>query len=149
GRPAPPPGPRSTPGGPHAPASASPSPHPDRIVWFISPRWKPNPDVRTGRHVVHHLHAHLVFVTKYRREALTNAMLIRCDADSMRTDHAEGLCRLRGRTSRVQRRGRPRPPAGLLSTQGRLVQAGQLAEGGLGTDAAQGVRRPRPRALAG
>src|SRR5690606_22831632 len=72
-----------------------------------------------------------------------------CDADSMRTDHAEGLCRLRGRTSRVQRRGRPRPPAGLLSTQGRLVQAGQLAEGGLGTDAAQGVRRPRPRALAG
>ncbi|RBQ21412.1 IS200/IS605 family transposase [Spongiactinospora rosea] len=45
----------------------------------MSPRWKPNPDVRTGRHVVHVLHAHLVFVTKCRRGALTDPMLVRCE----------------------------------------------------------------------
>ncbi|MEU8976575.1 IS200/IS605 family transposase [Streptomyces monashensis] len=39
----------------------------------------PNPDVRTGRYVVHHLQAHLVFVTKYRRKAVTDAMLTRCE----------------------------------------------------------------------
>jgi len=30
-----------------------------------------NADVRKGRHVVYALHAHLVFVTKYRRDALS------------------------------------------------------------------------------
>jgi putative transposase len=35
----------------------------------VSPRWAPDPDARTGRHVVHNLHVHLVFVTKYRRNA--------------------------------------------------------------------------------
>ncbi|MEO3792282.1 IS200/IS605 family transposase [Nonomuraea sp. B10E15] len=45
----------------------------------MSPRWKPDPDVRTGRHVVYHLHAHLVFVTKYRRGAFTDPMLVRCE----------------------------------------------------------------------
>ncbi|MFC0865174.1 transposase, partial [Sphaerimonospora cavernae] len=44
----------------------------------MSPRWEPNPDVRTGRHVVSHLHAHLVFVTKYRRGVFTDEMLARC-----------------------------------------------------------------------
>ncbi|WP_107459621.1 IS200/IS605 family transposase, partial [Streptomyces colonosanans] len=37
------------------------------------------PDVRTGRHVVYHLHVHLVFVTKYRRGVLTNDLLARCE----------------------------------------------------------------------
>lgn len=45
----------------------------------MSPRWKVNPDVRTGRHVVYNLHAHLVFVTKYRRGALTADLLARCE----------------------------------------------------------------------
>ncbi|WP_327046654.1 IS200/IS605 family transposase [Microbispora sp. NBC_01189] len=45
----------------------------------MSPRWKPNPDVRRGRHVVHNLHAHLVFVTKYRRGVFTNEILARCE----------------------------------------------------------------------
>ncbi|MEU9833378.1 IS200/IS605 family transposase [Streptosporangium sp. NPDC048047] len=45
----------------------------------MSPRWKPNPDVRTGRHVVHTLHAHLVFITRYRRGAFTDEMLVRCE----------------------------------------------------------------------
>ena len=31
-------------------------------------------DFRTGRHVIYHLHVHLVFVTKYRRGALTPAL---------------------------------------------------------------------------
>ncbi|MFI2430409.1 IS200/IS605 family transposase [Streptomyces sp. NPDC018693] len=45
----------------------------------MSPRWKPNKDVRTGRHVVYNLHARLVFVTTYRRGVLTEAMLDRCE----------------------------------------------------------------------
>ncbi|WP_084195420.1 IS200/IS605 family transposase [Streptosporangium amethystogenes] len=45
----------------------------------MSPRWNPNPDVRTGCHVVHNLHAHLVFVTKYRRGVFTDEMLARCE----------------------------------------------------------------------
>ncbi|MFF3666163.1 IS200/IS605 family transposase [Microtetraspora malaysiensis] len=45
----------------------------------MSPRWKANPDVRTGRHVISNLHAHLVFVTRYRRGAFTDEMLARCE----------------------------------------------------------------------
>ncbi|MET7329993.1 IS200/IS605 family transposase [Nonomuraea sp. NPDC005650] len=45
----------------------------------MSPRWNPEPEVRRGRHVVCSLHAHLVFVTKYRRGALTDEMLVRCE----------------------------------------------------------------------
>ncbi|MEQ4715615.1 IS200/IS605 family transposase [Nonomuraea sp. B19D2] len=45
----------------------------------MSPRWNPDPDVRRGRYVVSNLHAHLVFVTKYRRGALTDEMLVRCE----------------------------------------------------------------------
>ncbi|MBP0457234.1 IS200/IS605 family transposase [Streptomyces montanisoli] len=45
----------------------------------MSPRWTPNPGVRTGRHVVHNLHIHLVFITKYRRNAITVAMLARTE----------------------------------------------------------------------
>ncbi|MFC5782478.1 MULTISPECIES: IS200/IS605 family transposase [Streptomyces] len=43
----------------------------------MSPRWNPNPDMRTGCHVVHHLHVHWVYVTKCRRNAFTDAMLTR------------------------------------------------------------------------
>ncbi|WP_329224391.1 IS200/IS605 family transposase [Streptomyces canus] len=45
----------------------------------MSPRWEPNPDIRTGRHVAHTLHAHLVFVTKYRRDVFDDDMLKRCE----------------------------------------------------------------------
>ncbi|MFI8076375.1 transposase, partial [Streptomyces sp. NPDC086033] len=45
----------------------------------MSPRWESNPDVRTGRHVVYNLHAHLVFVTKYRRGVFDDDMLKRCE----------------------------------------------------------------------
>ncbi|MFE9925515.1 IS200/IS605 family transposase [Streptomyces sp. NPDC005774] len=45
----------------------------------MSPRWEPNSDIRTGRHVVHNLHAHLVFVTKYRRGVFDDQMLKRCE----------------------------------------------------------------------
>lgn len=36
-------------------------------------------DYRRGRHVVSALHVHLVFVTKYRRGVLDDAMLTRCE----------------------------------------------------------------------
>ena len=45
----------------------------------MSPRWNPNPGVRTGRHVVSNLHVHLVFLTKHRREAFTDTMLTRSE----------------------------------------------------------------------
>ncbi len=45
----------------------------------MSPRWVPDPDIRRGRSVVYNLHAHLVFVTKYRRDVLNDAMLTRCE----------------------------------------------------------------------
>ena len=44
----------------------------------MSPRWTPDPDVRRCRSVVYHLHVHLVFTTKYRRCALTDPILTRC-----------------------------------------------------------------------
>jgi putative transposase len=45
----------------------------------MSPRWEPNTDVRQGRHVACNLHAHLVFVTKYRHGVFDDAMLKRCE----------------------------------------------------------------------
>ena len=36
-------------------------------------------DYRRGRHVVSAMHVHLVFVTRYRRGVLDDAMLIRCE----------------------------------------------------------------------
>jgi putative transposase len=45
----------------------------------MSPRWTPDPDVRAGRSVVYNMHVHLVFTTKYRRGALTDAILTRCE----------------------------------------------------------------------
>ncbi|MFG3353776.1 IS200/IS605 family transposase [Streptomyces sp. NPDC048001] len=39
----------------------------------------PNPDIRRGRTVVHHLHAHLVFVTEYRRGVMNDEMPTRCE----------------------------------------------------------------------
>ena len=44
-------------------------------------------DIRTGRHCVFALHTHLVFVTKYRRDVFTKAML-----DAMRLIF-ENVCR--------------------------------------------------------
>ena len=45
----------------------------------MSPRWEPNPDIRRGRSVVYALHAHLVFVPRYRRGVLTDEALTRCE----------------------------------------------------------------------
>lgn len=36
-------------------------------------------EIRKGRHCVHELSAHLVFVTKYRRNVFTEPMLTRCE----------------------------------------------------------------------
>ena len=45
----------------------------------MSPRWEPDPNIRRGRTVVCDLHVHLVFITKYRHGAMTDAMLTRCE----------------------------------------------------------------------
>ena len=34
-----------------------------------------NQEIRTGRHCVFNMHAHLVFVAKYRRDVFTKAMI--------------------------------------------------------------------------
>ena len=60
-------------------------------------------DIRIGRQVVFHMHVHLVFVTKYRRDVLSELAIRGSDGD------------LRGRTEAMQRRRRSRPPAGGLS----------------------------------
>ncbi|MFD1537549.1 IS200/IS605 family transposase [Nonomuraea guangzhouensis] len=38
-----------------------------------------NPDIRKGRHWVHELSVHIVFVTKYRGNVFTQPMLTRCE----------------------------------------------------------------------
>ncbi|GAA3642186.1 transposase IS200 family protein [Lentzea atacamensis] len=45
----------------------------------MSPRWKPDPDIRRGRSVIYNPHVHLVLVTKYRRGAFTDQILRRCE----------------------------------------------------------------------
>jgi putative transposase len=45
------------------------------MIAFLSWSIKVFMEVRTGRHCVFMLHVHLVFVTKYRKAALTNDML--------------------------------------------------------------------------
>ena len=41
------------------------------------PASEPDPAVRRGRGVVHNLHVHPVFVTKYRRPVFTDELLTR------------------------------------------------------------------------
>ncbi|RLU92151.1 IS200/IS605 family transposase [Streptomyces griseocarneus] len=45
----------------------------------MSPRWETVPEIRRSAHVIHDLHAHLVFVTKCRGRVFTPAMLERCE----------------------------------------------------------------------
>lgn len=69
----------------------------------MSPRWEPNADIRRGRHVVYNLHAHLVFVTKYRREVFNDDMLTRCE-EIMRnvcTDFGADLIEFNGEEDHV------------------------------------------------
>ncbi|MGW1546905.1 transposase, partial [Streptomyces sp. NPDC002346] len=44
----------------------------------MPPRWEPNSDIRTGRHVAYSFHAHLVFVTR-QRTVFDDEMLTRCE----------------------------------------------------------------------
>ncbi|MPV51048.1 IS200/IS605 family transposase [Pseudactinotalea sp. HY160] len=53
-----------------------------------------NPDIRRGRHAVWDCHAHLVFVTKYRRGALTPGILDDCE-HTMRKVCTDFGCELR------------------------------------------------------
>ncbi|MET9895090.1 IS200/IS605 family transposase [Streptomyces sp. NPDC006465] len=69
----------------------------------MSPRWEPNTDIRRGCHVVCNLHAHLVFVTKYRREVFNDDMLTRCE-EIMRnvcTDFGADLIEFNGEEDHV------------------------------------------------
>ncbi|MFE7393239.1 IS200/IS605 family transposase [Streptomyces sp. NPDC057582] len=45
----------------------------------MPPHWEPNSDIRTDRHVAYHLHAHLVFAMKCRRDVFDDDMLKRCE----------------------------------------------------------------------
>lgn len=60
-------------------------------------------DYRHGRHVVSALHVHLVFVTKYRRGVLDDAMLRRCEAVMRKVcaDFAAELREFNGETDHV------------------------------------------------
>lgn len=67
------------------------------------PRWKYDPNVRRGRHVVHHLHAHLVFVTKYRKAVFTDAVLTTCQQsmESVCEDFGATLSEFNGEADHV------------------------------------------------
>jgi hypothetical protein len=69
----------------------------------MSPRWNPNPDVRTGRHAVNNLHVHVVFVTKYQRNAITDEILTRCEKimREVCTDFEAELKQFNGETDHV------------------------------------------------
>lgn len=60
-------------------------------------------DVRTGRHVVYAMHAHLVFVTKYRHQVFTDAHLARLEAifRDVCTDFECDLVEFNGETDHV------------------------------------------------
>ncbi|MER5761067.1 IS200/IS605 family transposase [Streptomyces sp. NPDC002082] len=45
----------------------------------MSPRWETDAEIRRGRYVAYNLHAHLVFVTKYRPDVFDDDMLKRCE----------------------------------------------------------------------
>lgn len=60
-------------------------------------------DIRHGRHCVFLMHGHLVFVTKYRREVFTKAIL-----DDLRSIFTSVCADRESGTGRVRRRGRPR-----------------------------------------
>ena len=81
-------------------------------------------NIRTGRHCIFALHAHLVFVTKYRSDVFQAQHPRPAGADLRR-----GLRRLWQRPARVQRRGFPRPLPGHLPAQGGARQARQLPQG--------------------
>ncbi|MET7989043.1 IS200/IS605 family transposase [Streptomyces sp. NPDC005281] len=69
----------------------------------MSPRWEPNPDIRRGRTVVHSLHAHLVFVTKYRGGVMNDETLTRCEQVMRKVceDFAAELKEFNGETDHV------------------------------------------------
>ena len=60
-------------------------------------------DIRTGRHCVFVLHAHLVFVTKYRHPVFTAAHLQRMEEimRDVRADFETGLAELNGEANHV------------------------------------------------
>ena len=60
-------------------------------------------DVRAGRHVVHAMHAHLVFVTKYRHKVFTDTHLTRLEAifRDVCTDFECELVEFNGETDHV------------------------------------------------
>ena len=69
----------------------------------MSPRWNPNPDLRTGRHVVYTLHVHLVFVIKYRRNVFADEMLTRYEeiTREVRADFEADLQQVNGEHDHV------------------------------------------------
>lgn len=62
-----------------------------------------NTDIRTGRHAISDLHAHLVFTTKYRRGALTKPILDTCHTAMTQVceDFGAGLREFNGETDHV------------------------------------------------
>src|SRR6516164_2254906 len=76
-------------------------------------------DYRRGRHCVFALHAHLVFVTKYRRKVFTANV-----RNDMRGLFA-AVWGLRGGACRDRRRRRSRASAGELSAESPALAAGE------------------------
>ena len=76
-------------------------------------------DVRTGRHVFYSLHAHLVFVTKYRRDGLSEFAIwdLKEILAKVCKDFEAGLIECNGEDDHVH----------LLIACDRLIQAGEFS----------------------
>ena len=88
----------------------------------MSPRWVPDTTIRRGRSQVSDLHAHLVFVTKYRRGALTADILQRCEQvmTDVCTDFGATLVEFNGEEDHVHLLVHYPPTARLSSLVGSL-----------------------------
>ncbi|MEU6892452.1 transposase [Streptomyces sp. NPDC046557] len=60
-------------------------------------------NIRTGRHGIFALHAHLVFVTKYRHQVFTDVHLKRMEEITRATPGATTVARARVRAVRIGR----------------------------------------------
>jgi putative transposase len=90
-------------------------------------------DIRTGRHCVFLLHAHLVFVTKYRHPVFTDAHLSRLE------DIFQAVCADLGCDLVEYNREAEHVHLLLTYPDGATVPAGELPQGRLVPTAAAGV----------
>ena len=80
-------------------------------------------EYRNGRQMVYKLHAHLIFVTKYHKEVITDQV-----TDELRSAFEEVCGRHEVTLRHLRNRPRPRPPPRALPPQSRTLHIGHDPE---------------------